>query len=309
MAAYVYSPGYSMDWQGHVFPVQKYRLVHERLRESGLLNAGNVFEPSPASQEELELVHTPDYLKLLDELCTSPERGYALFEVPCTREVVDGFRLAAGGTLLACRKALDWGAAANIGGGFHHACADHGEGFCLINDIAVALRSLLGEGTVRRALVVDLDVHQGNGTASIFRKTPEVFTFSMHQERLYPSPKEAGSLDIGLDDGVGDENYLSALREALPKAFAHAPDLAVYLAGADPFESDLLGGLKLTKAGLKERDEMVIGACRHYKIPVAVTLGGGYAHVTEDVVDIHAATLASLERAFPGNASRRQPCT
>lgn len=282
-----YAPGVRPDWEAHVFPVDKYRLTAEAL--------GGPFEtPDPATDAQLQLVHTPAYLAELEAMTADPARGYATFEVPCTRVTVDAFRLACGATIQASRAALRHGAAGVVGGGFHHAFADRGEGFCLLNDLAVAVRVLQDEGRITTAAVIDLDLHQGNGTARIFQDDPSVFTFSMHQENLYPV-KEVGSWDIGLADFTSDGEYLPRLREAMPQILdSFEPDLVVYQAGADPFAGDQLGSLQLTKAGLATRDRIVIRESRSRGIPVVATLGGGYAKETQDVVDIHTATLQAI---------------
>ncbi len=287
----VYAPGYAPDWPGHVFPTEKYALVAERL--------GGPFEtPAPATDEQLLLVHTREYLALLEKLTARPGAGYALFEVPCNRRTVDAFRLAAGGTVLAARLAVERGAAGSVGGGFHHAFADHGEGFCLLNDLAVAIRVLQKEGRIQTAAVVDLDLHQGNGTARIFLGDRSVFTFSIHQEHLYPR-KELSNWDIGLDDFTGDETYLGHVRKAVPQILdSFRPDLLVYQGGADPYEEDQLGSLRITKAGLAARDRLVYEAARERGVPVVATLGGGYPPRTEDVVEIHATTLRLLGEVF-----------
>jgi len=289
MVAYVYSERYRLDWPGHVFPAGKYGEVRACL--------GEVVEPEPASREQLLLVHTAAYLQFLEEVSRDPGRGYEIFEVPCSLQVLEAFRWAAGGTILAGRLALAGGAAANVGGGFHHAFADRGEGFCLVNDIAVAIRVLQKEGRLRRAAVVDLDLHQGNGTARIFQGDSSVFTCSLHQEHLYP-PKERSSLDVGLDAFTGDSEYLEKLRAALPRVFESRPEIVVYQAGADPYEEDQLGELRLTVGGLRERDRTVFEECRRRGVPVAVTLGGGYARRTADVVAIHVNTLRLMEEVF-----------
>jgi acetoin utilization deacetylase AcuC-like enzyme len=298
MVKYVYSAKYRLDWPGHVFPVEKYDLIRARL--------GEVLEPEPATREQLLLAHTPGYLDYLEWVSRSPERGGAAFEAPCSPRVLEAFRCATGGTLLAGRLALREGAAANVGGGFHHASAGRGEGFCLINDIAVAIRVLQKEGLVRQAAVVDLDLHQGNGTALIFQGDPSVFTCSIHQEHLYP-PKERSSLDVGLESCTGDGEYLEKLRASLPRVFESRPELVIYQAGADPYEEDQLGSLRLTMEGLRGRDRFVFEECRRRGVPVAVTLGGGYARRTEDVVTIHLNTLRLLEEVFSGASAPRPP--
>ena len=291
MAVHAYSARYEPDWPDHVFPTEKYRLVAERLRAAGK----TLVEPDAATREQLLLVHTPEYLDRLERMTESPELGYMEFEVPCTRTTVEAFKLSAGGSILAARRALEDGAAGNVGGGFHHAFADRGEGFCLINDLAVLIRVLQAEGRIRRAAVIDLDLHQGNGTARIFRDDPDVYTFSMHQEHNYPV-KERSTWDIGLDDYAGDDDYLPLLREAVPKILdGHKPDLVVYQAGADCYEQDKLGLLKLSKGGIAERDKIVYRACRERKLPVVTTLGGGYPIRTEDVAEIHSRSLLLLD--------------
>ncbi len=294
----VWSPAYTFDWGLHVFPVQKYRMVAEELKKEGVAGADDFETPVPATRTELATVHTPAYLERLEALTGTEDGGVSEFEVPCTRLVLDTFKLATGGTILAARRALECGSAANLSGGFHHAFADRGEGFCLLNDLAVAIRVLQGEGRLRRAAVIDVDLHQGNGTARIFQDDPDVFTFSIHQEHNYPI-KERSRLDIGLRDGARDDEYLDRLREAVPRILdGHRPELVVYQGGADPFERDRLGGLKLTKPGLRRRDELVFGEARKRGIPVVVTLGGGYAEEIEDVVDIHVATVRALGEAL-----------
>jgi len=286
--AVVWSAGYQCDIGLHVFPVEKYRRVREALEAAGGLRAADVLEPPPATRALLELAHEPGYLDDLEALRWTPRTMYS--ELPLEADVVRAFSLAASGTALAAREALARGAVAHIGGGLHHAYAGHAEGFCYINDLAVAVRALRREGLVERVAVVDLDVHQGNGTAHLFRDEPEVFTLSLHQERNYPTPKERGDLDVGLPDGTGDADYLRALAPALECVWAHGPQLVLYQAGADPYRDDQLGGLALTFEGLEARDAMVLEGCASRGIPVVTTLGGGYAHHVEDTVRIHAAT-------------------
>jgi acetoin utilization deacetylase AcuC-like enzyme len=290
----VYSPRYHIDIGAHVFPTIKYQLVQRALAAAG----GFAFvEPEPASWDDLALVHTGGYLHQLREGEFSPQELMAL-EVPWSPEVVEGFRLMTGGTLLAARDAMQQGIGMHIGGGFHHAFANHGEGFCLFNDVAVAIRLLQRDALIRRAVVIDCDVHHGNGTAMIFDGDPDVFTFSIHQQHNYPVFKPRSALDIGLDDRTGDEAYLSKLGTALPKVFAFKPDVVFYLAGADPYEDDQLGGLSLTQDGLRERDRLVFTSCRKAERPVVLTLAGGYARRVSDTVAIHAATFAEAVQAF-----------
>ena len=286
----VYSPRYEFSLPGHVWPTAKYRLILEQLR-----GAVDLVPPSPASWDDLALVHTAEYLdKLRSHRLTLGD--LVTLELPWTPELADAFRLMVGGTCDAARLALDEGRAAHVGGGLHHAYAEHGEGFCPFNDIAVAIRVLQRDGKIARAAVVDCDVHHGNGTAAIFAHDPAVFTFSIHQQHNYPAHKPASSLDIGLEDGAGDARYLAALRGALPQVIGSRPDLLVYVAGADPFEKDRLGALALTKEGLAERDEEVVAAAHAAGIPLALVLAGGYAADVADTVDIQAATVRALLR-------------
>jgi len=286
--AAVWSPRYGCDIGTHVFPTDKYVAVYRALVESGDLEERADLAPPPATRALLESAHDAAYLDDLEALRWTPRTQYS--ELPLSREIVEAFSLAASGTTLAARLALAHGAAAHLGGGLHHAYAGHAEGFCYINDLAVAARVMLGEGKARRVAVVDLDVHQGNGTAHIFRDDPRVFTLSVHQEWNYPMPKEPGDLDVGLENGVGDDAYLAALAPALERVWAFAPELVLYQAGADPFHDDQLGGLALTFAGLEARDRAVLDECARRGIPVATTLGGGYARRLADTVRIHATT-------------------
>jgi acetoin utilization deacetylase AcuC-like enzyme len=286
----VYSPGYRIDIGTHVFPTRKYQLLADRIRAS---HADAVFvEPGPATWEQLARVHASEYLEKLQ----SGEfdlNELAQLEIPWSPAVVDGFRLMTGGTIEASRLALETPGrrAFHIGGGFHHAFASHGEGFCLFNDVAVAIKLLLDDNTIERAAVIDLDVHHGNGTAFIFEREPRVFTFSMHQQNNYPVHKPRGTLDIGLLDNAPDAVYLERLEGALPRVVGFAPQIVFYLAGADPYEDDQLGGLALTKTGLRARDRLVIDACNDANLPLVVVLAGGYARRIEDTVDIHFGTF------------------
>jgi acetoin utilization deacetylase AcuC-like enzyme len=301
-----------MDIGPHVFPTHKYELVHARLIETGVIQPSEVVEPEPATWDELALVHTPDYLTKMREGTLSIEDLVQL-ELPWSAEMVDGFRLMTGGTIQAARIAcgLDEFSIHNcklsihLGGGLHHAFPNHGEGFCPFNDVAVAVRVLQTRG-LERAAIVDLDVHHGNGTAFIFESDPNVFTFSMHQQHNYPIWKPRGSLDISLPDGAHDQTFLHQLARALPKVVAHRPDCVFYLAGADPYEDDQLGGLRLSKDGLRQRDTMVIDTVRSAGIPLVVTLAGGYARNVEDTVDIHVATIEEAKNATTKKTRRHE---
>lgn len=292
----VASRTYEMDIGPHVWPISKYRLIRDVLSSSPELQLEFV-EPDPASWEDLLLVHTPEYVEKTRRGTLTAEE-VAQLEIPWSPEIADGFRLMVGGTLRAARLALTDRLAVHLGGGLHHAFANHGEGFCMFNDVAVAIRRLQRDGSIRRAAVVDCDVHHGNGTAMIFGRDPEVFTFSMHQQHNYPMWKPPSDLDIGFADGARDESYLAKLEEALTVVLAHRPDVIAYLAGADPFREDQLGGLSLTKDGLRRRDRLVFGACGRAEIPLFVTLAGGYARQVEDTVDIHVGTVEEARRAW-----------
>lgn len=289
--AVVWDPAYEVDIGPHVFPTRKYRLVKERLLHDGVIREEDLCRPEPVSDDDVGLVHTPAYVRsIVQDTLSARER--AVLEVPFSEALRRAMWLCAGGTRLVGQLAMESGVAVHLGGGFHHAFADHGEGFCLINDVAVATALLRRSGVAKRILVVDLDVHHGNGTAAIFATDPEVFTFSMHQTANYPAIKPPGDLDIGLADGTGDEAYLTALGTALD-GIGREPafDLAFYLAGADPYRHDQLGGLALTIGGLQRRDQMVLTWCRARGLPVAVTLAGGYAVNPEDTVAIHCNTV------------------
>lgn len=287
----VYSPHYRIDIGPHVFPTLKYERVHARLLETRIVGPADVLEPEPASWDDLQLVHTAGYLAGLRD-GTLPAEALLQLELPWSRGMVDGFRTMVGGTILAARRALaDRAVVAHIGGGLHHAFPNHGEGFCPFNDVAVAIRVLQRDRLADRAAVVDLDVHHGNGTAFIFESDPRVYTFSMHQQHNYPTFKPRGSLDIGLADGTGDAAFLEQLARALPAVLASAPECVFYLAGADPYEEDQLGGLGLTQEGLRRRDRMVVDAVRRTHLPLVIVLAGGYARRVEDTVAIHVATI------------------
>lgn len=314
MPSVVYSPRYHIDIGKHVYPTIKYRLLHELLLQRRVVAPEDFMEPEAASWEDLASVHTADYLEKV-RLGTLDEDEQAQLEIVWSPQVVDGFRLMTGGTRLAADLALcqppaaeaprleppyerTHGVGLHLGGGFHHAAEDHGEGFCLFNDVAVAIRLLKRERRISRAAVVDCDVHHGNGTAFIFAGDRSVFTFSIHQEHNYPAFKPRGSLDIHLPDYTEDEAYLRHMAGALPRVFASGPDVVFYLAGADPYERDQLGGLSLTKDGLRRRDRMVFKAAKELGVPIVVTLAGGYAHRVEDTVEIHAATVEEAVRIF-----------
>jgi acetoin utilization deacetylase AcuC-like enzyme len=292
----VFSPEYECDIGCHVFPTIKYRLVRDVLIADGVIRADDVIRPELATDADLLLVHTAEYLADLGALRRTPRT--AMSELPLTAEIVRAYVLAAGGTTLASRRALGAGAGVHIGGGFHHAFAELASGFCYVNDLAVAIRVLQRDGAIERAAVVDCDLHQGNGTAHVFRDDERVFTFSIHQEHLYPV-KEKSDLDIGLENGADDGTFNGHLGRALEHVWAHGPDIVLYQAGADPYLDDQLGSLRLTLEGLRERDRLVIEGCAERRIPVVVTLGGGYARRVTDTVTIHRNTCAlAVEKAW-----------
>jgi acetoin utilization deacetylase AcuC-like enzyme len=294
----VYHGGYDLNLGQHVFPSQKYRLIHEKLLADGIAELGDLTRPEPASDADILRVHTPDWVQKLKTGKLSLSEQMKL-EVPYSKELVDAFWLAAGGTILAAQCALCDGFGCNLGGGFHHAYPGHGEGFCAIHDVAVAIRRLQHDGAIRKAMVVDTDVHQGNGTAAIFTKDASVFTLSIHQENNYPAHKPASTIDLDLEDGVADEEYLAALLPAVRRGLEEFhPQIVFYVGGADPYREDQLGGLALSIAGLKRRDLSVFDEARQRNIPVVTTFAGGYAQRVEDTVQIHINTvLAAKETA------------
>jgi acetoin utilization deacetylase AcuC-like enzyme len=294
----VYSDRYDLNLRDHIFPSHKYRLLRERFLAEGFAAPEDFIAPEPASTEDLMLVHDADWVIRLKN-GTLTYHDILKLELPYSRRMVNGFILAAGGTTLAARLALRDRVGYNMGGGFHHAFRDHGEGFCAINDVAVAIRRLQHEGAIERALVIDCDNHQGNGTATIFAGDKSVFTISLHQFNNYPAEKPPSDIDIHLKDGVGDEQYLMSLRDAYSTAVAaFRPNLVAYVAGADPYVEDQLGGLALTIDGLKERDRIVFESALRYRAAVVVTLAGGYAHDVRDTVTIHANTAKAAKEVL-----------
>jgi len=322
----VYSDDYYLPIGAHVFPAEKYRRIHDRLLETGVAETSDFVTPQPASDQDVLLVHTPAYVHKLKTGTLSAREELEL-EVPYSPELVEAFWMAAGGSILAADYALQNRIAFNIGGGFHHAFPDHGEGFCMIHDVAVAIRRIQHEGRIVRAMTVDCDVHQGNGTAVIFAGGPiargpfpaaghwmqsssptgqmrsshaeDVFTISLHQLNNYPVFKPPSSLDLNLPDGMGDGEYLACLGNALSLGLSKFdPELICYIAGADPYREDQLGGLSLTIEGLKKRDALVFQIVKAERIPVMVTLAGGYAQNLEDTVTIHCNTVIAAKEIF-----------
>jgi acetoin utilization deacetylase AcuC-like enzyme len=321
----IYSNDYFLPIGAHVFPAEKYRCVHDQLIRDGVAEPSDFVTPQPAPDRDILLVHTPEYVKKL-KTGTLSRREEQEMEVPYSPELVRAFWLAAGGSILATEHALMDRVGFNIGGGFHHAFPDHGEGFCMIHDVAVAIRRLQRDGKIRTAMTVDCDVHHGNGTAAIFAgtRTPtdplpstsaalnrapagkirhahagDVFTISLHQHNNYPASKPPSSIDVDLPDGIGDDDYLAWLDNALSSGLRQFdPELICYVAGADPYREDQLGGLALTLEGLKRRDELVFRVTKARNIPVMVTYAGGYARKVEDTVTIHCNTVVAAKEVF-----------
>ncbi len=324
----IYSDDYYLPIGAHVFPSEKYRRIHDRLLQTGVADHSDFVAPQPASDQDILLVHTPQYVYRL-KTGTLSAREELEMEVPFSPELVRAFWLAAGGSILAADYALADRIAVNISGGFHHAFPDHGEGFCMIHDVAVAIRRLQRDDKITRAMTVDCDVHQGNGTAVIFagasvptRPLPswsapllsgtqpanmrhahaqagDVFTISLHQENNYPAWKPPSSIDVDLPDEIGDDDYLAWLDNALSSGLRRfEPELICYIAGADPYREDQLGGLALTIEGLRRRDELVFRVAQTRGIPVMVTLAGGYARCLEDTVTIHCNTVIAAKEVF-----------
>jgi acetoin utilization deacetylase AcuC-like enzyme len=316
----IYSDGYYLPIGQHVFPAEKYRRIHGRLLETRVAAQEDFLTPKPASDQDILLVHKPEYVKKLKTGTLSHKEELEL-EVPFSQELVQAFWLAAGGSILAAQHALQDKVAFNIGGGFHHAFPDHGEGFCMIHDVAVAIRRMQRDDKIRTAMTVDCDVHQGNGTAAIFagtripsdplpsqtHSTPrvrnahagDVFTISLHQHNNYPMWKPPSSIDVDLPDRIEDNDYLAWLDNALSSGLRQfEPDLICYIAGADPYKEDQLGGLSLTLEGLKKRDELVFRVAKSRGVPVMVTYAGGYARNVEDTVTIHCNTVIAARDVY-----------
>jgi acetoin utilization deacetylase AcuC-like enzyme len=298
-----YTPRYYADiGEGHVFPIRKFELVRDRLLREGTLLPSDIVEPQPAPLADVLLVHTDDYVTRLRAGTLTP-RELRRLGLPWSKALVRRSFLAAGGTLKAARHALLEGIGSNLAGGTHHAFPDRGEGFCVLNDVAIAIRTLRRDGLIKRAGIIDCDVHQGNGTAAIFASDESVFTFSMHGAKNYPLFKERSTLDVELPDGTGDAEYLETLSKHLPRVFAHAPDIVFYLGGADPYLNDKLGRLALSIEGLRARDELVLNECRARQIPVATTMSGGYAVEISDTVEIHCNTIRAARAVFDSAGS------
>lgn len=293
-----YAPGYYADiGTNHVFPIKKFALAADRLVREGTLAPAELVAPEPVAIADLLLVHTEDYVTRL-RAGSLTEREIRRLGLPWSKSLVRRSFLATSGTINAARVALKTGIASNLAGGTHHAFPDRGEGFCVFNDVAVAIRVLLRDRLIERAAIIDLDVHQGNGTATIFAEDSRVFTFSMHGAKNYPLFKARSSLDVELPDETTDEPYLETLEQHLTHVFAHEPDIIFYLGGADPYVGDKLGRLALTIDGLRRRDEIVLRQTRAQGFPIVTTLSGGYAANTDDTVEIHCNTIRAAKAIF-----------
>jgi acetoin utilization deacetylase AcuC-like enzyme len=305
----VYNKGYDLNLGEHVFPSQKFHLIAEMLVREGIAVGEDFLTPEFAPDDDILRVHTSEWVHKLKTGMLSASEIMKL-EIPFSREAVEACWLAAGGSILAGQAALRDGFGCNLGGGFHHAYPGHGEGFCAIHDVAVAIRRLQHDGAIRKAMVVDTDVHQGNGTAAIFAEDDSVFTLSIHQENNYPAYKPPSDVDLEMADRVEDDEYLAALIPAVQAALDEfQPELLFYVGGADPFCEDQLGGLMLTKNGLKTRDRRVFEEARRRGIPVATALAGGYARRVEDTIRIHVNTIVAAREvalAFPSASAAGQ---
>jgi len=304
----VYHPRYDLNLGAHVFPSQKFRLIAEELVSSGIAAADDFLTPQPASDEDLLRVHTASWVnKLKTGALTASE--IMKLEVPYSPELAEAVWLAAGGTILAAQSALQDGFGSNLSGGFHHAYANHGEGFCAIHDVAVAVRRLQSDGDIKKAMIIDTDVHHGNGTAAIFTGDSSVFTISIHQVNNYPADKPPSTVDLDMRDGARDDEYLAALIPTVERCVdKFKPDMIFYVGGADPYSEDQLGGLLLTKVGLKRRDREVFEAARSRAIPVTTALAGGYARRVEDTVAIHVNTIIAAREVadkYPQSTERK----
>jgi len=286
-----------VDTKNHVFPMAKYRMIYETLLSQGARPI-DFLHPSASPEEDLIMVHSSRYVRRVTEGRLSSSE-LAVLEIPFSEELVDFFLLMVGGTTAAAEIALEMGLSFHIGGGFHHAFAEHGEGFCVFNDVAVALEKMIRLERIKKAFIVDCDVHQGNGTAAIFHDKDYAFTFSIHQMDIYPAKKSYSSLDVGLWSGDGDEQYLEQINKYFPMLYEKEdPGLIFYLAGADPYERDQLGGLDITREGLQERDRIIIEGARKLGIPLVILLAGGYAYDVEDTVMIHLNTINTARKAY-----------
>jgi acetoin utilization deacetylase AcuC-like enzyme len=301
-----YSPRYYADiGQGHIFPIRKFELVRDRLLAEETLHHEELVEPSPATREQVLLVHTDDYVsRLCSGMLTAKE--LRRLGLPWSESLVHRSFYAVGGTIAAAHAALVEGYASNLAGGTHHSFADRGEGFCVLNDVAVAIRLSRKQGLIRRAAIVDCDVHQGNGTATIFAGDDETFTFSIHGANNYPLFKARSTLDVELPDGTADDDYLACLTRHLPTVFAFDPDVVFYLAGADPYAGDKLGRLALSIEGLRQRDSRLLRECYEREVPIVSVMSGGYGKDIDDTIEIHCNTIRAVKEVFESQIAVRR---
>ncbi|SFI82253.1 histone deacetylase family protein [Planctomicrobium piriforme] len=293
---------------GHKFPMSRYRLLRDRLVEQQIASPEQLFVPEAAEFSDLCRVHTTDYVTRIfaGELQPDEQRRIGF---PWSTQMVERSRRSVGATLCAARYALRSGLGVNLAGGTHHAFADRGGGYCVFNDVAVTIRTLQAQGLIQRAVVIDCDIHQGDGTAALFAGDESVFTFSMHAQKAYPARKQQSDLDLPLLPGTGDADYLSALQQGLEQTWRHGPyDIAFYLAGADPFVGDRLGGLALTKSGLAERDRLVATSCREHQLPLVIAMAGGYADDVRDIVEIQARTIQIAGEVYNWDGREKDEC-
>ena len=301
-----YTPRYYAEiGAGHVFPIRKFELVRDRLLAEGTLKPSEIAEPSPASVEDVLLVHTEDYVSRLCNGQLTPKETRRL-GLPWSESLVRRSFYAVGGTLAAAHAALAEGYSSNLAGGTHHSFADRGEGFCVLNDVAIAICALRASKPIRRAVIVDCDVHQGNGTATIFAGDNETFTFSMHGANNYPLFKARSTLDVELPDGTNDDEYLECLARHLPAVFTHNPEIVFFLAGADPFAKDKLGRLALSIDGLRERDAYVLRECYEREVPIVTVMSGGYGKDINDTIEIHCNTIRMVKKVFEAPVATRR---
>lgn len=301
-----YTPRYYADiGDNHVFPIRKFELVRDRLLAEGTLQLEELIEPEPATVDDVLLVHTEDYVSRLcnGTLTTKEVRRLGL---PWSESLVRRSFYATGGTIAATEAALANGCASNLAGGTHHSFPDRGEGFCVLNDVAIAIRTMYSRKSIVKAAIVDCDVHQGNGTATIFAGDEDTFTFSMHGANNYPLFKAQSMLDVELADSTGDDEYLETLAKHLPAVFAHGPEIVFYLAGADPYAGDKLGRLGLSIAGLRERDACVLRECYEREIPIVTVMSGGYGKDINDTVEIHCNTIRMVKEVFESRVATRR---
>ena len=299
-----YTPRYYAEiGDTHIFPIRKFELVRNQLLAEGILQEGEIHEPLPATIDDVRLVHTEVYVS---RLCagTLTDKEIRRLGLPWSESLVRRSFYAVGGTIAAAFHSLGDGYCSNLAGGTHHSFADRGEGFCVFNDVAVAIRTLRSRGLIQRVAIVDCDVHQGNGTATIFAGDPQTFTFSMHGANNYPLVKAQSSLDIELPDGTQDDDYLALLDESLERVFQHEPEIIFYLAGADPFAGDKLGKLSMSIEGLRRRDELVLRNCFEREVPVVTVMSGGYGKEITNTIEIHCNTIRAVKAVFESSSSR-----